>query len=78
MALASDAPKDVFRLSMLIYDTRFRAITIQVVVLILVLLGVAWLLNNTIENLAAKDKDISFAFLWLMARLQRLNAPQKH
>ena len=67
MALASDAPKDAFRLSMLIYDTRFRAITIQVVVLILVLLGVAWLLNNTIENLAAKDKDISFAFLWARA-----------
>ncbi len=64
MAMAADAPKDGFRLSMLIYDTRFRAITIQVVVLILVLLGVAWLLNNTIVNLAAKDKDINFGFLW--------------
>ncbi|MES2666463.1 MAG: ABC transporter permease subunit [Pseudomonadota bacterium] len=62
MAIASDAPKD-FRLSMLIYDTRFRAITIQVIVLLLVLLGVAWLLNNTIANLAAKDKDIDFGFL---------------
>ena len=40
MALALDAPKDGFRLSMLIYDTRFRAITIQVVVLILFLLFV--------------------------------------
>lgn len=64
MAMAAEAPKDGFRLSMLIYDTRFRAMTIQVVVLILVLLGVAWLLNNTIINLAAKDKDISFNFLW--------------
>ncbi len=64
MAMAADAPKDGFRLSMLIYDTRFRAMTIQVVVLILVLLGVAWLLNNTIVNLAAKDKDINFSFLW--------------
>ena len=53
MALAADTPKESFRLSMLIYDTRFRAITIQVLVLILVLLGVAWLLNTTIENLAA-------------------------
>jgi general L-amino acid transport system permease protein len=67
MALATEAPKESFRLSMLIYDTRFRSITIQVIVLILVLLGVAWLLNNTIENLAAKDKDINFAFLWTRA-----------
>jgi general L-amino acid transport system permease protein len=64
MVLAADLPKDSFRLSMLIYDTRFRAITIQVIVLILFLLGVAWLLNNVVENLAAKDKDINFGFLW--------------
>lgn len=49
---------------MLIYDTRYRSYTIQVIVLILVLMGVAWLANNTIENLAAKDKDINFGFLW--------------
>ena len=64
MALAHDAPKDGFRLSMLIYDTRFRSFTIQVIVLILVLLGIAWLVDNTIANLAAKDKDINFGFLW--------------
>ncbi|MGB8812248.1 MAG: ABC transporter permease subunit [Paracoccaceae bacterium] len=64
MALVSDAPKESFRLGMLIYDTRYRAITIQVIVLILVLMGASWLVNNTIENLAAKDKDISFNFLW--------------
>ncbi len=67
MAIASDAPKPGFRLSMLIYDTRFRAITIQIIVLILVLLGVAWLVNNTIQNLAAKGKDIDFSFLWTRA-----------
>ena len=67
MAIAADAPKAGFRLSMLIYDTRFRSITIQVVVLILFLLGVAWLVNNTIVNLAAKDKDINFGFLWARA-----------
>jgi len=61
MALAADTPKESFRLSMLIYDTRFRAITIQMILLILVLLGVAWLLNNTIENLAAKEQDINFS-----------------
>src|SRR3989338_1966959 len=67
MALAADTPKDSFRLSMLIYDTRFRAITIQVIVLILVLLGIGWFVNNTIENLAAKDKDINFSFLFSRA-----------
>lgn len=49
---------------MLIYDTRYRSYTIQIIVLILFLMGVAWLANNTIENLAAKDKDINFGFLW--------------
>jgi general L-amino acid transport system permease protein len=64
MAYVAEAPKESFRLSMLIYDTRFRAITIQVIVLILVLLFVGWLADNTIKNLAAKDKDINFGFLW--------------
>ena len=67
MAIASEAPKSGFRLSMLIYDTRFRAITIQIIVLILVLLGVAWLVNNTVQNLDAKGKDIDFGFLWSRA-----------
>jgi len=61
------APKDGFGLSMLIYDTRFRAITIQVIVLLMVLLMVGWLVDNTIQNLAAKDKDINFNFLWVRA-----------
>ena len=65
--IPAGTPKDGFRLSMLIYDTRFRAITIQVVVLILFLLLVGWLVDNTIQNLAAKDKDINFNFLWVRA-----------
>jgi general L-amino acid transport system permease protein len=64
MAIASDAPKPAFRLSQLIYDTRYRSYTIQVVVLVLCLLFVSWLVNNTIENLARKGKDIDFTFLW--------------
>ncbi|WP_309665489.1 ABC transporter permease subunit [Tabrizicola sp.] len=67
MALATDTPDTGFRLSMLIYDTRFRAITIQVIVLILFLLFLGWLADNTIQNLAAKDKDIAFGFLWSRA-----------
>ncbi|MEO8242791.1 MAG: ABC transporter permease subunit [bacterium] len=67
MALAADAPKQSFRLGMLIYDTRYRAITIQVIVLILVLLFVGWLLDNARMNLALKGKDIDFSFLWRRA-----------
>jgi general L-amino acid transport system permease protein len=67
MALASDVPKDSFRLSMLIYDTRFRSLTIQVIVLILFGLLVAWLLNNVVENLAAKGKTFNYGFLWVRA-----------
>lgn len=67
MAMAEAAPKDHFRLSMLVYDTRFRSLTIQVIVLILFGLFVSWLLNNTVQNLAAKGKTFSFDFLWVRA-----------
>lgn len=67
MAFASDAPKDGFRLSMLIYDTRYRSYTIQIVVLVLFAMAVAWLLNNTAQNLAARGKEFNFAFLWQRA-----------
>ncbi len=64
MAYAAEAPKQSFRLSMLIYDTRFRSLTIQVVVLILFGLFMSWLVNNTIQNLAAKDRTFDYGFLW--------------
>ena len=67
MAIATEAPKAGFRPSMLIYDTRFRSATIQVIVLILVLLGLSWLIHNLFANLAAKGKDLSYAFLWRRA-----------
>lgn len=67
MAMATDVPKDGFRLSMLIYDTRYRSYTIQIVVLILFALAVAWLLNNTVQNLAARGKEFNFGFLWQRA-----------
>ena len=63
MALATDVPKDGFRLSMLVYDTRYRGFTIQIIVLILFGLGVAWLLNNVVQNLAAAGKEFNFGFL---------------
>ncbi|MFC3084777.1 amino acid ABC transporter permease [Tabrizicola soli] len=67
MAMATDVPKDSFRLSMLVYDTRYRSYTIQIVVLLLFAMAVAWLLNNTAQNLAARGKEFNFAFLWQRA-----------
>jgi general L-amino acid transport system permease protein len=64
MTIAADAPKVGFRFSQLIYDTRYRSYTIQFVVLALFVAFLIWLVNNTMVNLAAKDKDIDFTFLW--------------
>jgi general L-amino acid transport system permease protein len=63
MAMTSDTPSSSFRLSMLIYDTRYRSITIQIVFLFLITLGFWWLVDNTLVNLAQKGKDIDFSFL---------------
>ncbi|MBW0158939.1 ABC transporter permease subunit [Sedimentimonas flavescens] len=63
MTSASDAPEQGFRLSQLIYDTRYRSLTIQVVTFILVMAGVAWLVDNTIQNLNQLGKDFNFGFL---------------
>ncbi len=67
MSLASEAPKDSFRLSMLVYDTRYRSYTIQVAVLVLLLAFLGWMTDNTIKNLAERGKDINFSFLWQRA-----------
>ncbi|MDH5528846.1 MAG: ABC transporter permease subunit [Paracoccaceae bacterium] len=64
MAIVADAPKAGFRLSMLIYDTRYRSLTIQVIVMILFMGGVAWLVDNAIQNLQTLGKDFNFGFLW--------------
>jgi len=63
-ALSDNTPEAGFRLSMLIYDKRYRSMTIQTVALILFMLGAAWLVNNAAENLAALGKPLSFGFLW--------------
>ncbi len=63
MATFADTPKASFRLGMLIYDTRYRSITIQIVVLLLFMTGAAWLLHNLFTNLAERGKDLSFSFL---------------
>ncbi|WP_281981732.1 amino acid ABC transporter permease [Thalassorhabdomicrobium marinisediminis] len=63
MTTLTDPPKDRFRFSQLIYDTRYRSITIQVVALVLIVAALTWLVNNTVENLEESGKTFSFAFL---------------
>jgi general L-amino acid transport system permease protein len=58
-----DVRKDGFRLSMLIYDTRYRSITLQVLFLLLFVAIGWWLIANTVANLQALGKDFSFGFL---------------
>lgn len=63
MTISTDPPTASFRLSMLIYDTRYRSITFQIIALVAFLMLLFWLANNTIENLAEKGRDTSFSFL---------------
>jgi len=63
MTTFTDPPKEpTFRLGMLIYDTRYRALTIQCVALIGFMLLAAWLINNTLINLATLGKPVDFGF----------------
>jgi len=64
MTTLTDPPKESFRLSMLLYDTRYRSMTIQVIALIGFSAFVWWLIGNTAQNMAALGKDLSFRFLW--------------
>ena len=43
MTMATDMPRESFRLSMLIFDTRYRSYTIQVFVLALFIAAIVWL-----------------------------------
>lgn len=63
MATLSDPPKQAFHLSQLIYDSRYRSTTIQVVAFILIMACIWWLGNNVVTNLAARGKDFDFGFL---------------
>ncbi len=56
-----------FRLSMLIYDRRYRAITIQVVVFILVMAVIAGLVRNAVIAFENAGKTFSFDFLFRRA-----------
>lgn len=60
----STAQPTSFKLSMLLRDTRYRSYTIQIIALMCLMLTAAWLVDNTVRNLATLGKDFSFAFLW--------------
>ncbi|SFJ44103.1 amino acid ABC transporter permease [Celeribacter neptunius] len=65
MTTAIDTPQDQgFRLSQLIYDTRYRSITIQVIAMLAFMFIAAFLVRNTITNLANLGKEIDFGFLF--------------
>ena len=63
MSASTDVPKASFRLSQLIYDKRYRSITIQVIALVLLVAALWWLVNNTVQNLETLGKDFDFGFL---------------
>ena len=63
MTTLSDPPRESFRLSMLINDTRYRAYTFQFIALMLVLALFAYLGSNLVANLRAAGLNISYEFL---------------
>ena len=66
MTVAATSPQQgpVFRLDMLWTDERYRSLFIQAIAMILLMLGIAWLVSNAIQNLAALGQDFDFGFLW--------------
>lgn len=63
MSLAHEEPAPSFRLSMLLNDTRYRGYTFQVIALLLLIIFMAYLGWNLVQNLAAAGLNISYAFL---------------
>ena len=63
MTSMTEPPAESFRLSQLIYDTRYRSMTIQVVAFALILFAIYWLGRNIVANLEELGKDFNFGFL---------------
>ena len=63
MTIMTDPPKESFRLSMLLNDTRYRSLTLQAIAAICLALGIWYLYDNVTTNLAALGLDIDFSFL---------------
>lgn len=63
MTTLTDPPRESFRLSMLINDTRYRSLTFQAIAAIALALAIFYLGNNLIQNLRAAGLNISYDFL---------------
>ena len=63
MSSTVEPPREQFRLSMLLNDTRYRSYTFQAIALVLLILFMAFLGMNLVRNLADLGQNISFAFL---------------
>ena len=63
MTTMTDPPRESFRLSMLINDTRYRSLTFQAIALLALIVAIAYLANNLLVNLAAQGLNISYSFL---------------
>ncbi len=63
MTTLSDPPRESFRLSMLLNDTRYRSYTFQFIALLVLIGLIAWLGSNLVANLRAAGLNISYQFL---------------
>ena len=84
MATLTDSDRESFKLSMLLYDTRYRSMTIQVIAMIGFVSIVFWLISNTITNLNNLGKPVEFGFLFepssydINQRLVEYNSRDSH
>lgn len=67
MTIMTEPPKEAFRLSMLINDTRYRSLTFQAIAAIALALIIFYLANNVATNLAKLGLNIDFSFLGAQA-----------
>jgi general L-amino acid transport system permease protein len=70
MSVADERPGGGFRLSMLVYDSRYRGYTIQLFYLIALGLLFGWLIDNAAVNLARLGITPNFSFLYNRAGYQ--------
>ncbi len=63
MTVAAAPPRPALRASQLLYDTRYRSLTIQAVALALLAALLVVLIRNLVVNLEALGKPIDFGFL---------------
>ncbi|MGJ8617772.1 MAG: amino acid ABC transporter permease [Sulfitobacter sp.] len=63
MTTLTDPPTGAFKLSMLLYDTRYRSMTMQVIAVVLLVAAFWYLGSNLMANLRAAGLNISYEFL---------------